>query len=131
MNMLKNLFKKKIPVSNQIMVIHPYLWEGTWVFDDADTGLKKEALVAGIPEIIAQATSDAGIKNPEKGFTIIFSKDFFPGHQVRLDLSETQEDECGTWYEWKEKKLKGWLCPALFKYFPEAPKSIYCQVKEK
>jgi hypothetical protein len=27
--------------------------------------------------------------------------------------------------------MEGWLCPALFKYFEEAPKRIYVQVKAK
>ena len=39
-------------MSNQIMVIFPYLYEDTWVFDDRDTGLEKEPFVCGIPEMI-------------------------------------------------------------------------------
>ncbi len=33
---------------NQIFTIKPYLWNGTWVFDDPERGLTREALVAGI-----------------------------------------------------------------------------------
>jgi hypothetical protein len=25
--------------------------------------------------------------------------------------------------------MEGWLCPALFRYFEEAPKALYAQVK--
>jgi len=31
----------------------------------------------------------------------------------------------------KELDLEGWLCPALLKYFEEAPQNIYAQFKEK
>jgi hypothetical protein len=26
--------------------------------------------------------------------------------------------------------MEGWLCPALFKYFPTAPKTIFVKVEE-
>lgn len=113
---------------NQIMVIKPYLYEGIWVFDDPRVGLVKEALVAGMPEIIMAACQDEGITDPQSGFVVLFSADPFPGHTVKLDKCGTEFD--GTWYEWKEKGLKGWLCPALFRYFPAAPHTIYCQPKQ-
>jgi hypothetical protein len=25
--------------------------------------------------------------------------------------------------------MEGWLCPALFKYFPEAPKKLYAKAE--
>lgn len=111
---------------NQLRVIHPYLWNGIWVFDDPAVGLDKEALVAGMPEIIALATKEAGIENPQKGFNIIFSHEPFPGHHVKLNKVGTEDG--GTWYEWTERNgMKGWLCPALFKYFESAPETLYCQ----
>ena len=33
---------------NSVMVIHPYLHKGTWVFDDEDKGLAREPFIAGI-----------------------------------------------------------------------------------
>ena len=27
--------------------------------------------------------------------------------------------------------LEGWLCPALLKYFPEAPKQLYVRIKSR
>jgi hypothetical protein len=27
--------------------------------------------------------------------------------------------------------MEGWLCPALFKYFPSAPREIYVKVEPK
>jgi hypothetical protein len=37
---------------NSLLVIKPYWWEGTWVFDDPDVGLTRGPFVAGIPEMI-------------------------------------------------------------------------------
>ncbi len=34
------------------MVIAPYWFNGTWVFDDPMVGLKREPFVAGVPEMI-------------------------------------------------------------------------------
>ena len=34
------------------MIIHPYLFNGVWVFDDESTGLVREPFVSGIPEMI-------------------------------------------------------------------------------
>ncbi|WP_017717610.1 DUF6717 family protein [Kamptonema formosum] len=36
----------------------------------------------------------------------------------------------GNWYRWEGKNMEGWLCPALFKYFSEAPKKIYCKAQK-
>ena len=35
----------------------------------------------------------------------------------------------GNVYHWEEKNMEGWLCPALFAFFLEAPKELYVQVK--
>lgn len=121
------LFVREKPV-NQINVIKPYKWEGLWVFDDPNKGLDKEALIAGMPEMIVMATTKAGIKNPEKGFLVLFSKDPFPGYMLALDW--VGEENGGNVYEWKSTGMKGWLCPALFKYFDTTPKTIYIMVKE-
>ena len=40
------------PPTNAIMVIAPYWYNGTWVFDDPAAGLKCEPFVAGVPEMI-------------------------------------------------------------------------------
>ncbi len=37
---------------NSIMVIHPYKYEGMWVFDDQTVGLIQEPFVSGADEII-------------------------------------------------------------------------------
>ena len=114
-------------MANAMMVIFPYRHEGTWVFDDEATGLVKEPFVAGIDEMIDLVTAD--IPNAEKGFRVLFSATPFPNYQHTLNW--LREDTGGNWYQWGVTPLQGWLCPALFKYFDEAPKTIYCSIGKK
>ena len=117
---------------NSLMVLRPYLANGMWVFDDEATGLVREPFVHGIPEIIEDALENAEIPIEEaaKGFQLVFSKNHFPGAQVILHrnhgdrFNETNE---GNWYTTTDGR-EGWLCPALFHYFQEAPDRIYCSV---
>ncbi|MEF9475383.1 MAG: hypothetical protein L0958_01495 [Candidatus Mariimomonas ferrooxydans] len=115
-------------MNNSIMVIHPYKYEGTWVFDDKRVGLVREAFVSGADTIIDKMVED--IPNAEKGFTLLFSSKQFPGHQV-VEFEWIRKEDGGNWYNCKKINEEGWLCPALFKYFDEAPQKIYAQFKEK
>jgi hypothetical protein len=112
-------------MANQIMVIKPYRWEGMWVFDEERVGLHKEPFVAGADTIIDVAVGRKGIVNPEKGFLMFFSGGPFPGADIKLQW--VREEMGGNVYQWEE--LEGWLCPALLKFFPEAPRKIYGQIK--
>jgi hypothetical protein len=40
-----------------------------------------------------------------------------------------REELEGNWYRWDAHGIEGWLCPALFKYFAEAPEKIYCRAE--
>jgi hypothetical protein len=113
---------------NAMLVLHPYNRNGWWVFDDDRVGLVAEPFVQGIPEILEEALETAGIPIEEasKGFDLIFSATPFPGHQV--DLNKLYPEAGGNWYESQSGKV-GWLCPALFKYFADAPQKIYCKVE--
>lgn len=113
-------------MDNALMVIFPYHYEDTWVFDDPDVDLVKEPFVFGIPEMIDDLVKD--IPNAEKGFKLIFSKTPFPGFQRKLTW--IREEYEGNWYT-INKEDEGWLCPALFKYFNEAPKEIYVKAESK
>ncbi len=116
-------------MSNQIFIIKPYLWEGIWVFDDPNVGLLKEALVAGVPEIIKKVTEEQGISNPENGFLCLFSEDPFPDHHVCLEWIREDKTEGQSGNVYRYGNQEGWLCPALFKYFDHTPKKLYIQVK--
>ena len=113
---------------NAINVIAPYKWVGMWGFDDPRGGLEKEPFVAGADTMIEMIAAD--IHDAANGFVLVFSGTPFPGHQFRFDFQRADNDG-GNWYRSEEYKIEGWLCPALFKYFSEAPKHIYVQAKKR
>lgn len=124
--------------TNALHVIAPYMdnLTGLWVFDDPSVGLVKEPFIMGIPLMIHVVTEHAGITNPEQGFRLIFADQSFPGAQIRLD--RLYPDRGGAWYMLAEMDLdgdvltpeiKGWLCPALFRYFAVAPEELYVRVE--
>lgn len=118
---------ERTPKHSQIKVIRPYKWQGIWVFDDPAVGLDKEALVSGMPELIEMATAKAGIREAEKGFVALFSKDPFPTAQLYLE--HVREEYGGNVYRWPQMGREGWLCPALFRYFDRAPERLYIEVR--
>jgi hypothetical protein len=111
---------------NSIMVIHPYKYEGMWVFDDENVNLVQEPFVAGADKMLDRMVST--IPNAESGFSLLFSANPFPGYQLKFDWR--REEYQGNWYYNTELDMEGWLCPALFKYFDKAPKEFYAQCKE-
>ena len=112
---------------NSINIISPYRHHGMWVFDDARVGLAQEPFVAGADTWIDRVVRD--IPDADKGFNLIFSASPFPGHQFQLDWR--REESRGNWYYSAQLNIEGWLCPALFLYFDEAPKHLYVQVKPR
>lgn len=114
-------------MTNQIMVIQPYRFAHTWVFDDDAVSLVKEPFVCGIPEIIDQMTLD--IPDAANGFRMLFSSSSFPSAAC-FDI--THEEHGGAWYE-NEDFGTGWLCPALMLYFSKPPKTLYvaCETLKK
>jgi uncharacterized protein (DUF433 family) len=65
----------------------------------------------------------ADIQDAENGFALYFSGQPFPG--VQMQIERVREEFGGYWYRHAETDDRGWLCPAMFKYFPEAPPSLY------
>lgn len=112
---------------NSLFVIVPYKYEGMWVFDDPRVGLLREPFIAGIDTMIDRLV--ARIPDAERGFRAIFGASPFPGHTESLDWR--REESGGNWYFSDHFQMEGWLCPALFKYFAAAPKTIYVQVEPK
>jgi hypothetical protein len=112
---------------NALLVIAPYKYQGTWVFDDPAVGLSREPFIAGIDTMMDKAVAD--IPNAEKGFRAIFSASPFPGANWKLDWR--REESGGNWYYSDRFKMEGWLCPALLKYFPTAPREIYVKIEPK
>jgi len=100
-----------------------------WVFDDEERGLKNEALVSGTDIILDKLTES--IPNADRGFALTFSNAPFPGYSHIFEWIRSDEGNDmgmgihGNWYKEQKSGLVGWLCPALFKYFDFAPKSLY------
>jgi len=114
-------------MTNSIMIIHPYQYQGEWVFDDDKVGLIQEPFVSGADDIIDKMVVD--LADPEDGFTLVFSAIPFPSHQFELEWRS--EDSGGNWYYSTIFNMEGWLCPAMFEYFDVAPTNIYIQIKQK
>jgi hypothetical protein len=113
--------------ANSITVIAPYRYNGTWVFDDARAGLVREAFVGGVPQMIDVLVKD--IPHADKGFRLTFSAHEFPGYQRKLTW--VRGGSSGNWYRLEKPPMEGWLCPALFKYYSEAPKELYIKADPK
>ncbi len=115
-------------MSNQIMTIAPYWLDevGTWVFNDAEAGPCREPFVSGVPEMIDRLVEN--VPNARNGFRLIFSAAPFPGYQKRL--IRRREEMGGAWYVSADPPLEGWLCPALFRYFDDAPPELYVKAEQ-
>lgn len=138
----------KKPNQTQIRTLEPYFCAGEWAFDDDTTGLVQEAFVCGMSEILDFCLEDSGIdpEEVEGGFKLTFSKDKWPdsthsltwlgasmgGNDYELD-SECRNlliHNSDRRYDVPEG-MKGWLCPALYHYFDDAPEKIYLSVARK
>jgi hypothetical protein len=129
--MSDNLFPvhpKVAEFPDRVLTIEPYRWEGLWVFDDPLTGLEKEPFVSGVPEMIDRLV--ANIPDAANGFRLSFAVFPFDGHQTSLTWVRADEME-GNWYRADDYGSEGWLCPALFCYFPAAPTKIYVRADPK
>lgn len=117
-------------MSNSIMVIFPKRNYGIWSFTDKEKDLTNEPFVGDINLIIS--TLSKNIPRAEEGIAISFSENQFPDFDIELE--HVRKDMSGNWYkvmDCKEQDLigiEGWLCPALLKYFTEAPKHIYAKI---
>lgn len=116
--------QKLVSAGNALLVIQPYHTGKGWAFDEPRVGLKGEPFVLGVPEMIDRLS--AGIPGADKSIRLIFSQNPFPG-AVRLD--RRREENGGNWYYCSDYNMEGWLCPALFKFFPRAPQHIYAKAE--
>jgi hypothetical protein len=112
---------------NALSFLTLYKHEGLWVFDDPSVGLVKEPLVLGIDVMLDRLTSD--IPDAENGFTLLFSTNPFPGYTAELQWK--REEYGGNWYYCPQFQIEGWLCPALFKYFDQAPQKLFAKAEKK
>ena len=108
---------------NNINIIYPYKdhEHGPWVFDDKRHGLSKEPFVGTANSIIDYLVR--GLDDPQKGFSLVFSDRLFKDADLSLEL--VGEESGGHTYYCPVLDAHGWLCPALMKYFKEAPQFIF------
>ncbi|MFI5381142.1 MAG: DUF6717 family protein [Tepidisphaerales bacterium] len=118
---------KLVSAGNALLSIEPYRSGQVWRFDEPALHLKGEPFVQGIPAMIDKMV--AGIPGSDTSVRLIFSQRPFPGSQFRLDLRREQDG--GNWYYNEQFNMEGWLCPALFKFFPRAPRHIYVRAEAK
>jgi hypothetical protein len=122
-----------------LLTLYPYLLRSIWVFDDERTGLKEEAFVLGMTEMISRLVETKRIPNAAKGFSLSFSDRPFDGYdadlkwlmsddsQIVTNQDGTASPLAGNWYQGivAGETMKGWLCPALGLYFNAAPQNIF------
>lgn len=115
-------------MSNSLFTIAPYRtrW-GSWVFDDEKRGIIGEPLIAGIDDMLDAVS--AALPGKPDALSIVFSTVPFPGFDLRLNWVCEDERQVGNIYHCPELGIEGWLCPALFKYFDSAPKTLFAQFK--
>jgi hypothetical protein len=125
------------------LTIYPYLIGNTWVFDDPRTGLKEEAFVLGMSEMISRLVDAKSIPQAARGISLSFASESFDGADAELAWLRSGDPQvvpgkdgsaaqvCGNWYRGNVVglEMEGWLCPALGLYFKVAPARIFVQAK--
>jgi hypothetical protein len=109
---------------SRIFTIEPYRTEAGWAFDDESVGLIAEPFIGDINQVFDDAALDLP-GHPDR-MRLRFAGHKFDGFQRVLDHVRADEVE-GHWYRDRRTGIEGWLCPAMFCYFHEAPKVIYVE----
>jgi hypothetical protein len=126
-----------------VLTIYPYLLGPTWVFDDPRTGLKEEAFVLGMTEMISRLVEAKAIPHAGQGFTLHFSDEPFASADAELSWLRSDDSQIvagqdgtasqlfGNWYGGNiaGEKMEGWLCPALGLYFRAAPPRLFVKAE--
>ena len=126
-----------------VLTIYPYLLGSTWVFDDPRTGLKEEAFVLGMSEMISRLVEVKKIPLAAKGFGLQFGSEQFEGADAELTWFRSGDSEMlpgkdgsasqlfGNWYKGNVagQEMEGWLCPALGLYFKTAPARVFVRAE--
>src|ERR1700733_7043995 len=76
-----------------VRTIYPYLLGPTWVFDDPRTGLKEEAFVLGMTEMISRLVEAKAIPHAGKGITLSFSDEPFEGADAELTWLRSDDSQ--------------------------------------
>jgi hypothetical protein len=126
--------------------IEPYKKNGRWVFkrsgkiyDMAPAGITDamlSPLIFGVDRLIQTSAKAKNISNPELGFLLLFSSQYFPNADVKFVMDEPKFD--GWVYKIEEVNYKGvmpgqaaWVCGYMLDYFEQPPNLIYVKIEPK
>lgn len=127
-----------------VNTLRPFKSKERWVFkynetlyDLAPAGIMDvvlSPLIVGVDKLISIVCQLKSIPNSEEGFTLLFSEQFFPNADAKLNFSDQKH---GGWiYGIEELNLKGfmpgqrvWLCPYMAMYYLEPPKTLYIKME--
>lgn len=128
-----------------IQAISPFLRNGRWVFEQNGsifdlapaqlTSLALNPLVFGVDKLIQMGCNIKQIQ-PEDGFYLLFSSEYFPNADVKLIKKEQKAD--GWTYSIEAVNIKNvmtgqcvWICAYMLKFFKESPETIFVKIEEK
>lgn len=135
---MKKMFKaisgkkiKKVIINkanNALNVIHPYRTSHrTWVYDDEDLKVYKEAFVMGSSEVI-----DHLVGEETNFFDAIISANPLPNPTAILVKIQKEMDHFGAiegWYQLQGTDMEHWLCGKVLDYFTGYPDTIYVKIE--
>lgn len=108
-------------MTNTLYLLTLRRFSGTWVFSDPNTGLVNEPFVSGVPELINNY-----VPQNVNSFDLTVGESPFPSYTTLLQRQEEQYG--GWWYVDTTTELRGWLCPALYKYYSTPPLKLYVKL---
>jgi hypothetical protein len=114
------------PNNNSIQILRPWKEGSTWMFDDEEIGVRREAFVGGASEMITALMDHFGVSPNQDGkIDLIFSHLPFPKAE---QLTFVSGDTGGVIFSWN--KMVAWFCPCFFNYFDRdnVPTNLYAQV---
>lgn len=125
-----------------VKVIRPYRRNDRWVFerdgkifDMAPAGMTEATLspvMVGADRVISAGCQAKGI-DPESGFNLLFSEEYFPMADVLFTLAEGKFD--GWVYNVDGLNMKvnegqqAWVCPYLSFFYEKPPKFLYLKLE--
>ena len=105
---------------NQMNTLEFYRKNDCWVYDDPTFKRVAEPLVLGASELLDTVMKFQLGYITRKRIIVTFSANVFPG-------ALCGHHEGGNWYTFNNER--GWLCPALFDYFTNAPEELWISVR--
>ena len=127
-----------------VQSIRPYLKNGRWIFKQNNsvfdlapahlTEVSLNPLVLGVDKLINLGCNVKKIPNPEDGFNLLFSGEYFPNADIILVKKQQKVD--GWIYGLEPANIKEimtgqsvWICSYMFNFFKEPPEKIFVKLE--